>query len=120
MADLMDFRIDGGKIIFDKNGDIEYVMGAERVRQQIEFRLSLWRGTWFLDGNFGTPYLQRILGKSLSLDGVIAAFRTEIMQVEGVTTITRFDYSFDRRRRALSIDLECSTDYGIVKYKQAA
>lgn len=120
MADLIDFRIEGGKIIFDKNGDIQYVKSAERVRQQIEFRLSLWRGTWFLDGNFGTPYLQQILGKALSLDAVVAAFRTEIMKVEGVESITRFDYSFDRRQRALSINLECNTDYGIVNYRQAA
>lgn len=120
MADMIDFRIEGGKIIFDKNGDIQYVAGAERVRQQIEFRLSLWRGTWFLDENFGTPYLQRILGKRISLDGVIAEFRTQILQVEGVQSITRLDYAFDRRQRALSITLECSTDYGIVSYKQAA
>jgi hypothetical protein len=120
MADMIDFRIEGGKIVFSKSGDIQYVMAAERVRQQIEFRLSLWRGTWFLDSEFGTPYLQQILGKGLSLDGVIAAFRTQIMQVEGVQSITRFDYSFDRRQRTLSINLECSTDYGIVSYKQAA
>lgn len=120
MADMIDFRIEGGKIIFDANGDIEYVMGAERVRQQIEFRLSLWQGTWFLDASFGTPYLQRILGKILSLDSVIAEFRAQIMGVEGVQSITRLDYSFDRKRRELNIDLECATDYGIVTYKQAA
>lgn len=120
MADIIDFQIEDGKIVFDKNGDVQYLMGAERVRQQVEFRLSLWRGTWFLNTEFGTPYLQRILGKALSLDGVIAAFRTEILQVNGVTSISRLDYSFDRRERKLSIDLEMVTDFGIVKYKQAA
>lgn len=120
MADIIDFKIADGRIALDATGDLIWLMGAERVRQQIEFRLSLWRGTWFLDENFGTPYLQQILGKALSLDAVIAAFRSEIMAVNGVLSITRFDYQFDRRERRLSIDLECSTDYGIITYKQAA
>lgn len=120
MADIIDFRIENGRIVFDKNGDIQYVMGAERVRQQVEFRLSLWRGTWFLNTDFGTPYLQRILGKALSLDGVVSAFRNEILQVNGITAINRFDYSFERRERRLSIDLDLVTTFGIVNYKQAA
>lgn len=98
------------------DGNIQFVDGAERVRQQLEFRLSLWRGEWFLDTDFGTPYRQSILGKGLSLAGALAAIKAEIMDVEGVTAINNFDYDYGRKTRKLTVTFDCETPYGIVKY----
>ncbi len=99
-----------------KDGDLVLIDGAERVRQQLEMRLSLWRGEWFLDTAFGTPYRDNILGKALTVDGAVAAIRREIMDVDGITTITRLDYDYERKSRKLSINFECATDYGLVSY----
>lgn len=112
---MIDFNIKDGAISF-LNGNIQFVDGAARVRQQLEFRLSLWRGDWFLDTSFGTPYQQNILGKALSLNGALAAIKTEILDVDGVKTITSFDYTFERKQRKLSVTFECNTDYGLVSY----
>lgn len=112
---MIDFTLKDNKIVF-LSGNLQYVDGAERVRQQIEFRLSLWRGEWFLDGDFGTPYLQNILGKQLTINGALAAIRSEVMSVEGVTAITNFEYTFDRPNRKLSVQFQASTDYGLVQF----
>lgn len=112
---MIDFKITDGKWDFS-GGNIQFVDGAERVRQQLELRLSLWRGEWFLDSEFGTPYQQSILGKALTLEGALAAIRAEILKVEGVQTITSFDYDYDRKSRKLSVNFDCSTNYGKVTY----
>ncbi|WP_435952749.1 hypothetical protein [Dryocola sp. BD626] len=112
---MLDFRLTDNKIVFT-NGLLQYVDGAERVRQQIEFRLSLWRGEWFLDSEFGTPYLQDVLGKQITLNGALSAIRTEIFDVDGVTGIVEFTYNFERANRKLSIEFTASTDYGLVQY----
>lgn len=112
---MLDFRLTDNKIVFT-NGLLQFVDGAERVRQQIEFRLNLWRGGWFLDSEFGTPYLQDVLGKQVTLNGALSAIRAEILAVDGVTGIVEFSYKFDRENRKLSIDFTANTDYGLVQY----
>ncbi|AEX65692.1 baseplate wedge subunit [Xanthomonas phage vB_XveM_DIBBI] len=112
---MIDIKCEDGKWIFE-NGDIVLIDGAERVRQQLEFRLSLWRGEWFLDPDFGTPYNQQILGKALSLSGALAAIKEQILDVDGVDRITEFNYTFERKTRKLSVNFECSTSYGIIRY----
>ena len=112
---MIDFRLKDGKIAF-QNGLLQYVDGAERVRQQLEFRLSLFRGEWFLDGDFGTPYFQSILGKQVTETGAISAIKAQILDVDGVTAINSFNWNFDRKNRRLTVEFEAQTDYGIVQY----
>ncbi|MGX5036269.1 hypothetical protein ACWKX2_11585 [Enterobacter hormaechei] len=114
-SQMIDFRIADNKVVFT-NGLLQYVDGAERVRQQVEFRLNLWRGEWFLDSQFGTPYLQDVLGKQVTLNGALSAIRTEILAVEGVNGIVEFTYNFDRAERKLSIEFTANTEYGLVQY----
>lgn len=121
MADLIDIKIENGKFVFDATGDIVFVRGADRIRQQVEFRLSLWAGEWFLDETFGTPYLLRILGKSaVSIDAAVDALREQIMNVDGVLSINRLDYDFDNTARKLTIDVDIQSEYGVVTYQSAA
>lgn len=112
---MIDFRLENGKIVFT-NGLLQYVDGAERVRQQIEFRLSLWRGEWFLDSEFGTPYLQEILGKQLTINGAIAAIQQQIISIDGVTGLVEFSYNFYRENRTLSVEFTAATEYGLIQY----
>lgn len=120
MADLIDIKITNGRFVFDEGGDFVFVRGAERVRQQLEFHLSLWAGEWFLDTDFGVPYRTDVLGKlganRLTLDGAIGTIRDHILQVEGVTGIQSLTYNFDQPTRHLSINVEVNTSYGLVTY----
>jgi hypothetical protein len=96
-------------------GDLSLVAGAERVRQQLLVKLKLWRGEWFLDTDFGTPYLQSILGKQLTLSGAIVALRRSILEVDSVRQILEFGYRFDNSTRQLTVAFSADTPYGIIE-----
>jgi hypothetical protein len=95
--------------------DLSMVEGKDAVRQQLLIKLRLWKGEWFLDTEFGTPYLQRILGKQLTLSGAIAAIKTAITEVSGVTAIASFSHTFNNQTRSLSVTFEADTIYGRVE-----
>lgn len=93
------------------------VMGAARVRQNLEVKLRLWAGEWFLDTEFGTPYLDGVLGKQVSLNASIASIKKSILEVADVDRITDFSYAFNRATRTLSVSFECHTPYGLIRTK---
>ncbi len=95
--------------------DLSVIKGADRVRQNVLIKLKLWAGEWFLDTEFGTPYIEQVLGKQISLAGAVAALKKSILEVNDVDRITSFKYSFDRVARSLSVDFECATKYGLIR-----
>lgn len=95
--------------------DLALVSDAEQVRQQLLIKLKLWKGEWFLDTEFGTPYLQSILGKQLTLSGALAALRKSILEVAGVRQIQTFSYDFQHSTRKLTVEFTVDTPYGIVE-----
>lgn len=95
--------------------DLQIVQGADRVRQNILIKLRLWSGEWFLDTEFGTPYLEDILGKRISLGGAIAAIRAAILEVDAVDAIPEFNYSFNRKSRTLNYNFTASTSFGLIR-----
>lgn len=116
---MIDFALDDLDLAIENN-DLVMIDGAERVRQHVEIKLKLFAGEWFLDTEFGTPYLSDILGKQISLGASVAALKKSILEVDGVQTITRFDYTFNRAARNLDVDFDVQTPYGnlnIIKAK---
>ncbi len=111
-------------LMIDKEGDLSligadfrWVDGTERVRQQLQIKLQLWQGEWFLNTEFGTPYLSQILGKQVSLQAAIAALKRSILDVEGVQDIQEFSYTVDRHSRQLNAEFTVTTPYGLIEYK---
>jgi len=95
--------------------DLAVVRGADRVRQNVLIKLRLWVGEYFLDTEFGTPYIDQILGKQVSLGGAVAALKKSILEVNDVASITSFSYEFSRQTRSLTVDFVCSTPYGLIR-----
>jgi len=95
--------------------NLTVVQGADAVRQQLFLKLCLWTGEWFLDTEFGTPYIDTILGKQVTLSGAIAAIKKSILEVTDVDKITSFEYSFDRQTRKLTVIFTCSTPFGLIR-----
>lgn len=112
---MLDIALDNSHDIKTSNLDIVLVDLAEQVRQQLLIKLKLWTGEWFLDTEFGTPYLPSILGKQLTLSGAVAAIRKSIMEVEGVRQIVAFSYKFDNAQRKLNVSFTADTAYGVVE-----
>lgn len=113
---MMDLLLDADGDLDVNALDLRLVDGAARVRQQLQVKLLLWRGEWFLDSDFGTPYLQSILGKELTLSGALAAIRASILEVEGVQKLTKFEFKFSNATRALDVDFDVQTTYGGVSF----
>lgn len=97
------------------NGDMALIDGAEQVRQQVLIKLKLWQGEWFLDTGFGTPYLDGILGRQLTLSGAIIALRKSVLEVEGVRAITALTYDYDSRARHLTVNFTAETPFGLIE-----
>lgn len=111
----MDFALNSDRDLDTSTLDLRLLTGAEKVRQQLEIKLRLWRGEWFLDSDFGTPYLQSILGKQLTLSGALAAIRLSILEVDEVLAITEFTYDFNNSTRLLSVVFVVETPYGQIE-----
>lgn len=112
---MLDFALDSSHDLDLKNLDLRMVDQAAQVKQQLLIKLRLWTGEWFLDTDFGTPYLPSVLGKQLTLSGAVAALRTSILEVSGVDKITDFSYKFDAASRKLKINFTAVTPYGSVE-----
>lgn len=111
----MDLQLTDSNDLLVKDFDLVLIDGLEAVRQQVLVKLRLWRGEWFLDTEFGTPWLTDILGKQVSLSGVIAALQTSILQVPGTVKFAEFNFDFNRQRRVLTVDFILDTIYGQVE-----
>lgn len=112
---MLDIALSSNHDLDTSSLDLKLVDKAEQVRQQLLIKLKLWRGEWFLDTEFGTPYLQQILGKQLTLSGALAALRKSILEVEGVRQILFFSYKFNNSTRKLEVEFTADTPYGIVE-----
>lgn len=92
------------------HGDSDfYDSTPEGVAQCVKTRLSLWRGSWFLNIEDGTPWIQSILGKSTAADAVI---RARILDTPGVKEITGFESISDPDERSYRFTVRISTIYG--------
>jgi hypothetical protein len=111
----MDIKLTNSHDLSVENFDLVLVDGRERVRQQVLIKLKLWRGEWFLDTEFGTPWLQSILGKQVSLSGVLSAIQASVLAVRDVRRFLEFTYNFDRRQRTLTVDFTIDTNFGPVQ-----
>lgn len=103
---------DTGELLFDETGDLVFVSGVASVRQDLESRLALVRGEWFLDEAAGIPLFEDVLKKAPALATVEAAYRSAIMATEGVRSILSFAMKLDRASRRLAITFSVDTDAG--------
>lgn len=86
-----------------------YADSADGVAQNVVTRLALWQGTWFIDTDEGTPWLQRVLGKRTAVEAII---RNRILQTPGVRELTSFQAILDPDTRRISVQATITTDYG--------
>lgn len=98
-----------------ENGDIstsgvQFLYGIDDIRQTISTRLMLWRGEYFRNRLEGTPWIERILGKGISLSSRETAIKRIISQTAGVKEIIAFEADFDLATRAYSVRASVITD----------
>ena len=100
---------DDGDMRLGRGSSDFYTDSAEGVAQNVVTRLALWQGTWFIDTEEGTPWLQRVLGKKTAVETII---RDRILQTPGVRELRSFQAILDPDTRRISVQATITTDYG--------
>lgn len=84
----------------------------DAVAQIIGTTLRLLQGEWWESQTDGTPLFQGVLGAGRQLAAVAAIFRTRILGVPYVTSISNVSISLNRASRALSYSCTVQTAFG--------
>jgi hypothetical protein len=72
---------------------------ADSVKQRLRTRLRTFKGEYFLDLEFGTPYYQQIFVKGISKGVIDNIFKGIITGTPGVVRISSFSSTLDRTTR---------------------
>lgn len=85
------------------NGAFEETSGLEFVGQRVKDHLFTFRGEWFLNLEFGVPYLDDILGqKTANLASIGAILKSAIREAaEGEAIIPSFQLTHDTATREM-------------------
>ena len=84
----------------------------ESIRQRLEVRLSINKGEWWLNTNFGTDYIPSILGSKNEV-AINAAFIDAIVGCPGVLQLNKpIQYDKDNANRLLTVTFEAKLDSG--------
>ena len=94
---------------------IKPIGGADRVAQQVKMTLLTFLSEWFLDINWGVPYLEEVLVKNPRLSSVEHILRAKIKNVPDVERITSFSMTYNRQARYLSVVFSADTLLGPIK-----
>jgi hypothetical protein len=100
---------DGDYLIGRGSADF-WINNVPLVAQNIQTRLLLWEGEWFLDKFNGTPWSQEILGYGTTAirDQLLKA---RILETPGVLSIVSFDSSVNPVTRKYTVQGKVLTQF---------
>ena len=85
-------------IVF-KNGETPVTESiADGLKQRLKIKFLTFKGEWFLNTNYGTPYYQQIFGKGRSKSSIDLIFRQLILEDADVDSLLSFDSSLGSDR----------------------
>lgn len=100
MGTTFDLKLDdSNSLIFEDNDFQLTTKTSEICKQSLGITLTTWKGEWFLDTDFGVPYLQEIIGVARKKDIVDKIFLSYIAQNEYVDSIQSYSSTQDRTGR---------------------
>lgn len=88
--------------VLDASGNIKIITGVESLAENIDQRLKLFLGKWFMDTTAGVPYFEEILKKPVDPDLVASILNAEILKEPEVTGITNVTADLDANTRDFS------------------
>lgn len=86
--------------------------GLDSIRQAVTIKLLTFLGEWFLDPTVGVAYLQEVFVKSPKANAIKEEFRSQILTVAGVLSVTSILTNFDPKTRKLTVAFTADTDFG--------
>lgn len=101
-----DFDLSSGKLALETNAGTNITAKVTKV-------LNLWKGSWFLAGADGVPWIQSVLArKNPDLRIVENVLRTAIAGIAEITSISSLNLTYDRKARSLSVKMQLVTTEG--------
>lgn len=79
------------------------------VGQRLLILLRTWKTEWFLDTEYGIPYMQEILGRKTSKSAVDLIFQRAILAENGVRELTFFESTFVNRQYSMTFRVKVTT-----------
>lgn len=95
-------------------GNQDFHVDNEAVRQAIQTRLQLYKGAFWRDLNEGLPLFQSILGASGSqsnLDSIDNIIRQRVLGTQGVRSVVSLNSSFETEARQYLFTATVQTIY---------
>ena len=89
-----------GDLVFENGGCPITKDRAEVVAQRLRIRLRTFYGEWFLTYDYGTPWLERVLGRRVKKSMADIVIQEQIYLERGVAEITFFESSFNAVTRS--------------------
>lgn len=99
-----------GDLELDQFKNLKMIEGAEEIKQQIRNILLTNRGEWFLNLNFGTPWMQ-LFRNEITKEELEQELITIIEDIEGVDTV-EVSFELDRETRKIDIGLKVYLENG--------
>lgn len=88
--------------------------GKDQVRQNIEDRLRMVYGEWFLNTEIGVPWFDKVFVKNPDLSAIDIILKTTILGTSEVDELLAYKSSLDRTRRVFSVTFTALSIYGEV------
>ena len=101
-----------GEPILDANGNIKIIEDVESLAENIDQRLKLFKGKYFLDTTAGVPYFEEILKKPVDPGLAASVLNAEILKEPEVLSIGSVSVDLDRNTRIFNYDATIQTIFG--------
>jgi hypothetical protein len=84
--------------------DLQLIGDAEALAQAVNIALQSFAGEWFLNTDDGVPYWQSVFIKNPNPTLLQALFRTQILNVDGITSVTSLTIAYNALARNVTIN----------------
>lgn len=101
-----------GEPILDAEGNIKIIEGIESLAENIDQRLQLFKGKYFLDTTAGVPYLEEILKKPVDPGLAASILNTETLKEPETTGIGEVSADLDPNTRVFSYSANIKSIFG--------
>ena len=112
MAIYQTFKLDNTGDIAIESGRLVIVSDVQAIKTQLQVRLNLVKGNWFLDLNEGLDYFGSILGKKQVDIELTSQFKRAILSTQGIDKLISFSAVFGDNRQ-LEVTFKAITVFGM-------
>jgi len=109
-----DLRLTDGDVTIDPFDLQLNEQGLEAVGQRIQITLNTFLGEYFLNTEFGAPWLQTVFRKGVSKNLIDTQIKNVIIAVPGVLQILQYTSVINNTLREMSITFKARVDEGII------